>query len=228
MDCETFALRKKILEEFYKDRVDFNGYKYFYIETCTCPEYNQLLIFSSIEFYGYYGFNIKKFYSILKPLIYYLYSITYKRKFIRENFLLTDAIVVENYFRFRDCLPNNKIDFYERLDFEPDKDFLKNYDDEELNIINAIEEDKSDLYMFNLKIQLTTSYKFDNEVDYILSLTELEENGELVNELLINRLNRRSTESDSDNEFRYSDSDNDEDSNDENIINSSQTFKSDE
>ena len=69
--------------------------------------------------------------------------------------------------------------------------------------------------MFNLKIQLRTFYKFDNEGDYILALIELEENDELDNDLLNNRLNRRSVESDSD-------------SDDEKIINSSQSFKSDE
>ena len=61
------------------------------------------------------------------------------------------------------------------------KIFLKNYDEEELSRNHAIE-GKEGLYMFKLKIQLRTFYKFDNEGDYILSLIELEENGELDDE----------------------------------------------
>ena len=176
-------------------------------------------MYSDIEFCGSYDFNIKKVYSILKLLIYYLYSTTYKRKFIREKFLIVDRISILNCFNFRGSentyiSVSTILDFEQPEDNEPDKDFLKNYDDEELNRNHDIENERG-LYMFNLKIQLRTFYKFDNEGDYILSLIELEENGELDNELLNNRLNRRSVESDSD-------------SDNEKIINSFQSFKSDE
>ena len=84
--------------------------------------------------------------------------------------------------------------------------------------------------MSSLDIDLSTCYIFDNEGDHILAFNELEEN-----ELSIDFLNQRSTES-NDNEFIESyygvDSDNDEnndsdsDSDDEKIINPFQTFKS--
>ena len=216
MDRETFTLRKFFLEEFYKDRVKLNEYKILDINTTNLLTDNIITLYSDIEFCGSYGFNTKKVYSILKPLIYYLYSTTYKRKFIREKFLIEGRISILNCFNFRGSENTNIsvstiLDFEQPEENEPDKDFLKNFD-EELNRNHAIENERG-LYMFNLKIQLRTFYKFDNEGDYILSLIELEENGELDNDLLNNRLNRRSVESDSD---------------DEKIINSSQSFKSDE
>ena len=224
MDPETFTLRKKFLEEFYKDRVKLNEYKNLDINTTNLFRDNIITLYSDIKFCGSYGFNIKKVYSILKPLIYYLYSTTYKRKFVRENFLIVNRILIRYSFNFRGC-EDTDINVSTMLHFErpeenePDKDFLKNHDEEELSRNHAIE-GKEGLYMFKLKIQLRTFYKFDNEGDYILSLIELEENGELDNELLINRLNRRSV--------AFQESDSDEDSDDEKIINSSQSFKSDE
>ena len=220
MDCETFTSRKNFLEEFYKDRVKLNEYKNLDINTTNLFRDNIITLYSDIEFCGSYGFNTsKKVYSILKPLIYYLYSTTYKRKFIREKFLIVGRISILNCFNFRGSENTNIsvstiLDFEQPEENEPDKDFLKNYDDEELNRNHDIENERG-LYMFNLKIQLRTFYKFDNEGDYILALIELEENDELDNDLLNNRLNRRSVESDSD-------------SDDEKIINSSQSFKSDE
>ena len=86
MDCETFTLRKNFLEEFYKDRVKLNEYKNLDINTTNIFRDNIITLYSDIEFCGSYGFNIKKVYSILKPLIYYLYSTTYKRKFYEKNF----------------------------------------------------------------------------------------------------------------------------------------------
>ena len=86
MDPKTFALRKKFLEEFLKERVKLNEYENLDIITTNLFRDNKITLYSDIEFCDSYGFNIKKVYSILKPLIYYLYSITYKRKFLREHF----------------------------------------------------------------------------------------------------------------------------------------------
>ena len=224
MDPKTFALRKYFLEEFYKDRVKLNEYKKLDINTANLFSDNIITLFSDIKFRGSYGFNIKNVYSILKPFIYYLYSTTYKRKFVRKFFLIVNRILIQYSFNFRGC-EDTDIDVSTMLHFvrptenEPDKDFLKNYNEEELSRNHAIE-GKEDLYMYKLKIQLRTFYKFDNEGDYILSLIELEENGELDDEILINRLNRSSV--------AFQESDSDEDIDDEKIINSSQSFKSDE
>ena len=224
MDSETFTPRKNFLEEFYKDRVKLNEYENLDINTANLFSGNIITLCSGIEFYGSYGFNIKKVYIILKPLIYYLYSTTYKRKFVREIFLIVNRILIRYSFYFRGCEDTNinvstMLHFVQPGENEPNKDFLKNYNEKELNRNHAIE-GKEGLYMFELKIELRTFYKFDNEGDYILSLIELEENGELDDELLIDRLNRRSV--------TFQESDSDEDSDDEKIINSSQTFKSDE
>ena len=175
MDRETFTLRNFFLEEFYKDRVKLNEYKILDINTTNLLRDNIITLYSDIEFCGSYGFNTKKVYSILKPLIYYLYSTTYKRKFIREKFLIEGRISILNCFNFRGSENTNIsvstiLDFEQPQENEPDKDFLKNFD-EELNRNHAIENERG-LYMFNLKIQLRTFYKFDNEGDYILSLIE--------------------------------------------------------
>ena len=89
--------------------------------------------------------------------------------------------------------------------------FLKNYDEEELNRNYSIEVMES-LYIIILSIELRTFYKFDNQGDYILALSELRKKYELGNDL-----NQSSTESDSDS-----------DSDDKKIISYQQTFKSDE
>ena len=100
MDCETFALRKKFLEKFYKDRVDpINMRMSIYPEDCSD---NKLYISSNIEFYGSNYINTsKKVYNTLKPLIYYLYRTTYKSKFIREKFLIVGRISILKWYNFR-------------------------------------------------------------------------------------------------------------------------------
>ena len=131
-------------------------------------------------------------------------------------------ISILNCFNFRGSENTNIsvstiLDFEQPEENEPDKDFLKNYDDEELNRNHAIENERG-LYMFNLKIQLRTFYYFRDEGDGIIALTELDENGELDNEQIVDWLYRGTLNSESD----------EENSIDEKIINSSQTFKSDE
>ena len=225
------VLRKKFLEEFYKDRVDPINMRLF-IYTEDCRDY-KLYIASDIEFCGSYDFNnTKKVYSILKPLIYYLYSTTYKRKFIREKFLIVGKISILNCFNFRGSENTNIsvstiLDFEQPEDNEPDKNFLKKYDDEELNRNHAIE-NESGLYMFNLKIHLTTFYYFRDKGDGIIALTELDENGELDNELIVDTLYRGMLNKESVDENGIYENIIYENSNDEKTINSSQTFKSDE
>ena len=69
--------------------------------------------------------------------------------------------------------------------------------------------------MFEFKLRLETFYHFRDEGDQILALTELDENGELDNELIVDALYRGMLNSESK-------------SDDEKIINSSQSFKFDE
>ena len=103
MDPKTFALRKKILEEFYKDRLKLiysdisirqNG-----IIDLNIPR--ELLIFNSNIIFCEDDLNIntKEVFKLIKPLIYYLYSVTYKKKFVRENlFLFTENIIIKYKF----------------------------------------------------------------------------------------------------------------------------------
>ena len=178
-----------------------------YTEDCS---YNKLNIRSNIKFCGYNYINTsKKVYCILKPLIYYLYSTTYKRKFIREKILIVGGVSIVNYLIFRDS-DNTHISVSTILDFEePEKDFLKNCDDEELNR-NLDIGNEMGLYMFDLR----TFYHFRDGGDQLLALIELGENGELDNGLIVDELYRGNLNSESV-------------SDDEKIINSSQSFKSD-
>ena len=217
MDPEIVALRKNFLEEFYKDNIKLiysdisirqNG-----IINLSIPE--ELLIFNSnIIFYeDDLNINTKEVFKLIKPLIYYLYSITYKKKFIRENlFLFTENIIIKYKFLVGNTDNKVNIDIKNNslANMEEDNSFLKYYNEKELSENQAVNS------LYYLKVGLKTYYDFENYENYITSIEELEENGELDSELIINRLNQGSV--------TFQESDDEE----ENIINSSQTFKTDE
>ena len=214
MDPETFALRKIFLEEFYKDRLKLI-YSDISIRQNGIIDLNipgELLIFNSNIIFCEDDLNIntKEVFKLIKPLIYYLYSVTYKKKFVRENlFLFTENIIIK--YKFLVDHTDNKVNIDININLgnmEEDNNFLKYYNEKELSENQAVNS------LYYLKVGLKTYYDFENYEDYITSIGELEENGELDNELLINRLNWRSVT------FQESD--------DEKIINSSQTFKSNE
>ena len=126
MDCETFALRKKFLEKFYEDRVKFNNN----CMSISKSNYRDCSIYTttSITFsYNSYDFNnIKKNYSILKPLIYYLYSTTYKRKFVQEKNLIVDSIDIDYTFRPINFDVDTEINVHTNIfNDEEDRDFFK-------------------------------------------------------------------------------------------------------
>ena len=100
MDSETFTMRKKFLEEFYKERVKFNISK---IEIHQDnPEINIYEHVNDIFFKTHINFTSKKFlirefYKHLKPIICYAYSYTVKKKFFHENFILIEDNTINNY-----------------------------------------------------------------------------------------------------------------------------------
>ena len=100
MDSETFATRKKILEEFYKERVKFNISK---IEIHQYnPEINIYEHVNNISFKTHINFTnnkflIREFYKHLKPIICFAYSYTIRKKFFRENFNLIEDNTIINY-----------------------------------------------------------------------------------------------------------------------------------
>ena len=94
MEPKTFTLRKKFLEEFFKERVKLIGG----IITINLNDDVEGCSFKTcVKFAA--NLNVKEVYKLIKPLIYYLYSITYKTMFLREKlFLFTDEIVI--YYKF--------------------------------------------------------------------------------------------------------------------------------
>ena len=203
MDPETFALRKNFLEEFLKERV-----KLFYANiTINLNEYVEGCSFKTcVKFaaFRYLNINTKEVYKLIKQLIYYLYSITYKTKILREKLLLfTEGIVINYKFNANHNITTVNTDIHTNnySDSLEDSSFLKFYNEKELSESHTINI-ANNLYLFYLEISLDTFYVFDSYEDYVLSIEELEENGEVF----VNTQTRKSEEK----------------------INSSQTFKTDE
>ena len=102
MNTETFTERKNLLEEFYKKRMKFKISKIEIIQVD--PDISIYGYMSDIHFKTHITFIedrflISEFYDHLKPIIYYAYSYTIRRKFINENFILTEdnSIIDYNY-----------------------------------------------------------------------------------------------------------------------------------
>ena len=100
MDAETFTERKNLLEEFYKERMKFNIYRIDIIQAN--PNINIYETMDNIFFKTHITFTedrflIGEFYKHLKPIIYHAYSYTIRRKYINENFILTEDNSKINY-----------------------------------------------------------------------------------------------------------------------------------
>ena len=100
MNAETFTERKNILEEFYKERMKFNIYRIDIIQAN--PGINIYENVGNIFFKTHITFTEDKFlmseiYNHLKPIICYAYSYTIRRKFINDNFILTEDNSRINY-----------------------------------------------------------------------------------------------------------------------------------
>ena len=100
MNAETFTERKNLLEDFYKERMKFNISK-IDIQQVN-PDINIYENAGNIYFKTYITFIkdrflISELYNHLKPIIFYAYSYTIKRKYINENFILTEDNSIINY-----------------------------------------------------------------------------------------------------------------------------------
>ena len=100
MNTKTFTERKNLLEEFYKERMKFKISKIEIIQVD--PDISIYGYMSDIHFKTHIifiedRFLISEFYDHLKPIIYYAYSYTIRRKFINENFILTEDNSIINY-----------------------------------------------------------------------------------------------------------------------------------
>ena len=136
---------------------------------------------------------LKKYYKFLKPFIYFLYSFTYQKKFIKDSILHMQNIQINYYY-------NNPLEigrFDGRLSF-----MFNLYDSVTFNFLNKIKINDHTKGINTIHIKLLTIYHNINHNQYI-ALGGIEED--------IN-----------DGEYEeYA-------TNENKIINSSQTFKSDE
>ena len=100
MDAETFTERKNLLEEFYKERIKFNIYDIHILQANPCIsiyEHQSNIFFKTHITFTEDRFLIGELYKHLKPIIYYAYSYTIRRKYIKDNFILTEDNSIINY-----------------------------------------------------------------------------------------------------------------------------------
>ena len=100
MDAETFTERKNLIEDFYKERIKFDIYDIHIIQAN--PRINIYEHMNNIFFKTHITFTEDRFligelYKHLKPIIAYAYSYTIRRKYINENFILTEYNSIINY-----------------------------------------------------------------------------------------------------------------------------------
>ena len=104
MDPETFILRKEFLEEFYnEDRIKF-------LRACRRINikndhllyslHNRVFLFETEVIFNLEICHLfKKFCNLIKPFVYFLYSITYYKKFLRGHLLFFNKLEVQ-YSKF--------------------------------------------------------------------------------------------------------------------------------
>ena len=100
MNAETFTERKNLLEDFYKERMKFNIYRIDIIQANPCIniyEHMSNIFFKTHITFTEDRFLMDEFYKHVKPIIYYAYSYTIRRKYINENFILTEDNSIINY-----------------------------------------------------------------------------------------------------------------------------------
>ena len=231
MDHETFTLRKKFLEEFLKERVklintnidisqssfiDFNVMDYVdNLSFKTCVIFNTYRLLNN----NHLNIDVKEVYKLIKPFIYYLFSVTYKEKFLQGKLLLTEKIKIKYSFRVDDDATTtvDKEILTDYYDYETlaDFSFLEYYNEKGLSKNYA----GNSVNIHYLHIFLHTFYVFLNYDEYVSSVGELEERGEIF---VSSRMRLREIADNSQSE------DSSDDDDEEKIINSSQTFKSNE
>ena len=90
MESETFKMRKQFLEEFYNmDRIKFlNGCKIYVKNSWVNSLHNRVFLFDTEVVFSIGVTNrFKTFCNLLKPFVYFLYSITRYTKFLRNRLL---------------------------------------------------------------------------------------------------------------------------------------------
>ena len=157
MESETFKMRKQFLGDFFdNDRVEFFKYG---------GEINigNLNIFYNTRFNGLYWVDteiyfkkpyiissppppFKNYCMFLKPLIYFLYSYTYREKFLRDSILFLNGVKISFY--------NHGFDFSAFLSFPS---LTSNY--EGFNFLNQIQVKDYTKEIYKINIKLMSCYR---------------------------------------------------------------------
>ena len=152
MESETFKMRKRFLGDFFdKDRVEF--FKH-------CGEINignfqlhntrfngTFMIDTEIIFKKpYIRSPFKNYCVFLKPFIYFLYSVTYQEKFLRDSILFLNGLKISFY--------NDNSDFSAFLYFPSLR-----YNYEGFNFLNQIRINDYTKGIYTINIKLLTSYR---------------------------------------------------------------------
>ena len=173
MESETFKMRKRFLGDFFnKDRVEF--FKY-------CGEINignfqihntrfdgTFMIDTEIIFKKpYIRSPFKNYCVFLKPLIYFLYSVTYKERFLysvtyEERILFLNGLKISFY--------NDNSDFSAFLYFPS---LRTNY--EEFNFLNQIRINDHTKRIYKINIKLLTCYHNISLGQYYLLRGDIED-----------------------------------------------------
>ena len=171
MESETFKMRKQFLGDFFdKDRVEF--FKH-------CGEINignfqlhntrfngTFMIDTEIIFKKpYIRSPFKNYCVFLKPLIYFLYSYTYREKFLRDSILFLNGAKISFH--------NHLSDFSAFLSFPS---LRANY--ERFNFLNQIRVNDYTKGIYKINIKLLTSYRNINIDQYYLLRGDIEDEEE--------------------------------------------------
>ena len=108
MCVPTFAECKKILEDFYKERIKFNIDDieiYQRNRPINIYENRTNIYFDTVVFFEKNKFLIYDFFKQIKPIIFYAYSYTSQRKHIKDDFILKQ---LPTYFSFYYEKDNNE------------------------------------------------------------------------------------------------------------------------
>ena len=152
MESETFKMRKRFLEDFFdKDRVEFlkHGSEIFIgnFQLHNTRFNGTFMIDTEIIFKKpYIRSPFKNYYVFLKPLIYFLYSVTYEERFLEDSILFLNGLKISFY--------NNNSDFNAYLSFPS---LHNNY--ERFNFLNQIRINDHTKGIYTINIKLLTSYR---------------------------------------------------------------------
>ena len=156
MESETFKMRKQFLEDFFnKDRVEFfkHGGEIFIGDfTAHNTEFNGTfmidteIIFEKLYIRSSPPSPFKNYCVFLKPLIYFLYSNTYKERFLEDSILFLNGLKISYH--------NILFNFSASLYFP----FLRN-NYEGFNFLNQIRIEDYTKGIYKINIKLLTCYR---------------------------------------------------------------------